>query len=245
MKMLQALVVEDEGLSRRRLEKMVQKHKELNLISDSAKTGVEALRKIKNYDPDLIFMDIELKDFNAFEILTKLGSIEAKIVFVTAFSDYAVRAFDFEAVDYLLKPFTYERFLKAVQKLLQGMKTWTWTRSKIFSWIQGRTLKILLSFLRGTPDTFWMVVPFSTFFHKGYYATFVLTSQKKLVRISLKALENLLPSNFLRINKSIIVNRFHIKELVKNKSSLKIKMKDGNDFFYISDIYRSKVEAFL
>ena len=244
MKMLQALVVEDEGLSRRRLEKMVQKHKELNLISDSAKTGVEALRKIKNYDPDLIFMDIELKDFNAFEILTKLGSIEAKIVFVTAFSDYAVRAFDFEAVDYLLKPFTYERFLKAVAKVTARDENMDLDKIKNFLLDPRADSKDTVVIPEGNTSHFLDGSAVQYIFSQGYYATFVLTSQKKLVRISLKALENLLPSNFLRINKSIIVNRFHIKELVKNKSSLKIKMKDGNDF-YISDIYRSKVEAFL
>lgn len=244
MKVLQALVVEDEGLSRRRLEKMVLRHNNLNLIPDSAKTGVEALRKIKNYDPDLIFMDIELKDFNAFEILTKLGEIPAKIIFVTAFSDYAVKAFEVEAVDYLLKPFTYDRFLKAVSKVTAREEKMDLDKIK----------KILLDPRSDTQNT--VVIPegntsyfmdgntIEYIYSQGYYVNFVIPNQKRLIRISLKALEGILPSNFLRINKSTIINRFHIKELVKNKSSLRITMKDGNDF-NISELYRSKIEAFL
>ena len=63
------------GLARRRLEKMLLAHEKLELIPDSAENGAEALKKIKQYQPDLILLDIELKDFNAFEILSKLGSL--------------------------------------------------------------------------------------------------------------------------------------------------------------------------
>jgi DNA-binding LytR/AlgR family response regulator len=209
MKTLQALVVEDEGLSRRRLEKMVQRHQDLNLIPDSAKTGVEALKKIKTYDPDLIFMDIELKDFNAFEILLKLGEIPARIVFVTAFSDYAVKAFDVEAVDYLLKPFSYERFTKAVSKVAAREDNLDLDKIKsVLLDPRGNTRNTII-IPEGNTSHFIDGTSVEYIYSQGYYVNFVINNQKKLVRISLKALEGILPSNFLRINKSTIVNISH------------------------------------
>ena len=132
MKQLKTLVVEDEGLARRRMEKMVNEHEQLELLEHSARNGHEALRRITEYQPELIFMDIELKDSNAFDVLNKLEPGQWKIIFVTAFNNYASRAFEVEAVDYLLKPYTEERFRKAVQRVLAREENHNLDEMKLF-----------------------------------------------------------------------------------------------------------------
>lgn len=245
MKQLKTLVVEDEGLARRRMEKMVNEHEQLELLEHSARNGHEALRRITEYQPELIFMDIELKDSNAFDVLNKLEPGQWKIIFVTAFNNYASRAFEVEAVDYLLKPYTEERFRKAVQRVLAREENHNLDEMKLFlerNLTHNTQQKLVIP--EGNTKHFLDGDSVHYIFGQGYYANIVMGHQKKLVRISLKALSSLLPSNFCRINKSTIINKSHIRELVRNKHSLKVIMQDQNEF-YVTDNYREHAERFL
>ena len=218
MKQLKTLVVEDEGLARRRMEKMVNEHEQLELLEHSARNGHEALRRITEYQPELIFMDIELKDSNAFDV---------------------------EAVDYLLKPYTEERFRKAVQRVLAREENHNLDEMKLFlerNLTHNTQQKLVIP--EGNTKHFLDGDSVHYIFGQGYYANIVMGHQKKLVRISLKALSSLLPSNFCRINKSTIINKSHIRELVRNKHSLKVIMQDQNEF-YVTDNYREHAERFL
>lgn len=245
MRPLKTLVVEDESLARRGIEKSVREHELLELLEPSAKNGMEALRLIRKYQPELIFMDIELKDTNAFDLLRQLGSRQMKIIFVTAFNNYASSAFDIEAVDYLLKPYSEERFRKAVHRVLELESTQHLDDMKFFL---ERNLPLnpqqKLVIPEGNTRHFLDGNSVYYIFGQGYYANIVMGHQKKLVRISLKALSSLLPSNFCRINKSIIINKTYIRELIRNKHSLKIIMQDQNEY-YVTDNYREHAERFL
>src|SRR5690606_26944363 len=189
MKPLKTLVVEDEALARRRIEKLVEEHEQLELLEHSAKNGPEALRRIREYKPELILMDIELKDSNAFDILNQLEPASRKIIFVTAYNNYAPRAFDIEAVDYLLKPFTEERFRKAVQRVLAREENHNMDDMKNFL---ERNLSLntqqKLVIPEGNTKHFLDGDSVQYIFGQGYYANIVMGHQKKLVRISLKAL---------------------------------------------------------
>lgn len=236
--------MEDEGLSRKRIENMVENHARLNLIRESARNGSDALKKIQSYKPDLIFMDIDLKDSNAFEILEKLSPLNSRVIFVTAFSDYAVRAFEIEAVDYLLKPFSSDRFNKAVNRAISRENYFN--IEEIRNILNARTSqnssKLIIP--EGNTQHFFDGDKIEYICAQGYYVTLIMNRQKKLLRISLKFLEEILSSNFFRINKSTIVNRFHIKELVRHKNSIRIIMNDKSEF-YVTDTYRNNVEFFL
>ena len=244
MIVLQTLVVEDEGLARRRIEKMVLGHDKLELIPDSAENGSEALEKIKQYQPDLILLDIELKDFNAFEILTKISPMTSKIIFVTAYSDYAVKAFDIEAVDYLLKPFTKERFNKAVQKAISREEGFDLEEIKNILVKRGSERSQKLVIPEGNTQHFIDGNAIEYIYAQGYYVNLIMYNQKKLIRISLKLLEDILPSNFSRVNKSTIINRYKIKELIRHKNSLKLIMNDQYEFS-VTEKYREKLEIYL
>lgn len=241
MKKLETLVVEDEGLALRRIESMVAEHQRLHLIEDSAKSGAEALHKIKYYSPDLLLLDIELKDYNIFEILQQIQPISFKIIFTTAYSNYAVKAFDVEAIDYLLKPFTKDRFNQAIQKVLQRSESFNFVKLKtvLDQFSKSYTDKIIIP--EGNTHHFIDRNTIDYIYSQGPYVNVVFCNQKKLIRISLKLLEEILPENFRRINKSTIVNVGKIDRVIKHKSSIHIIMKDQNEFL-ISDSYRENLK---
>jgi len=115
--MIKALIIDDEPLARMIVKEYLQKHKEIELLQE-CNDGFEGLKAIQQYQPDLIFLDIQMPKINGFEMLELIDQPPA-VIFTTAFDEYAIKAFESHAVDYLLKPFSQERFDKAVQKMLE------------------------------------------------------------------------------------------------------------------------------
>jgi two-component system LytT family response regulator len=111
------IVIDDEPLARALIIKLLQAHNEFEVV-DECPDGFEAFKSIQKHQPDLIFLDIQMPRINGFELLEMLDEAPA-VIFTTAFDDYAMKAFENFAVDYLLKPITRERFDKAIQKSLQ------------------------------------------------------------------------------------------------------------------------------
>ena len=114
MKKIRTIIVDDEPLARARIRKLLDKVDYVNVIGEG-KNGREAQRLITDYAPDLAFLDIQMPDFDGFDVLSKSEREDLPfIIFVTAYDQYALRAFDVHAVDYLLKPFDDERFMTAL-----------------------------------------------------------------------------------------------------------------------------------
>lgn len=114
--MKRVIVIDDEGSGRRLIRQYLTKFDDFRLI-DEAKNGIEAVEKINAKKPDLIFLDVQMPGLSGFEVLKHLDEIPS-IIFSTAYDQYAIEAFDVHAVDYLLKPYTKERFEKAISKLI-------------------------------------------------------------------------------------------------------------------------------
>lgn len=114
--MLKVIIIDDEPLARSILIEYLQKFPELELVQE-CNDGFEGLKAIMQWQPDLIFLDIQMPKINGFEML-ELADQPPAVIFTTAFDEYAIRAFEAHAVDYLLKPFSQERFNRAVQKWL-------------------------------------------------------------------------------------------------------------------------------
>ena len=114
--MQKALIIDDERLARNELKKLLLEFPEIEVVGEAA-NATEGLEKIENLSPDLIFLDIQMPKINGFEMLELVDQPPA-IIFTTAFDEYAIKAFENHAVDYLLKPFSKERFSKAIQKWL-------------------------------------------------------------------------------------------------------------------------------
>ena len=112
---LKAILIDDEPLARSILKEYLRFHPEIKVV-DECNDGFEGLKAIMQHQPDLIFLDIQMPKINGFEML-ELVEAPPKIIFTTAFEEFAIKAFEANAIDYLLKPFSRERFDRAVQKL--------------------------------------------------------------------------------------------------------------------------------
>src|SRR5215211_4304156 len=112
--MIRILLIDDEPLARSILLEYLQSHSQMQVVQE-CNDGFEGLKAIMQHQPDLVFLDIQMPKINGFEMLELVEQPPA-VIFTTAYDEYAIRAFDTNAVDYLLKPFSRERFDKAIQK---------------------------------------------------------------------------------------------------------------------------------
>lgn len=229
MKTITVLAIDDEMPALRRLVGMVENHPNL-ILTETARSSAEAGEKIIRMNPDLLLLDIELKDATAFELLTRVKDrFQGDIIFCTAFDKYALKAFDFHAVDYLLKPYSQERFNTAVERIIKKeQKTDLNQIIALLKQSENRNKTLIIpdgnkNYFLDNEKLYYIVAD-------GYYSNFILKDEKKMIRISLKKLEELLPENFVRINKSVIINKNFVTELIVHKTTSKIKMQDKNEF---------------
>lgn len=119
---LQALIVDDEELARQRIRDLLISHSNINVCGE-CRNGLEAVEKIRDDHPDIVFLDINMPDVDGFGVIGEVGRDHMPVViFVSAYDQFAVRAFDEAAVDYLLKPYDRERFDHAVERALERFK---------------------------------------------------------------------------------------------------------------------------
>ncbi len=116
---MKVIVIDDEVLARSIVKEYLQKHPQLQLVAECG-DGFEGLKAIQQHDPDLVFLDIQMPKISGFEMLELLEKPPA-VIFTTAFDEFAIKAFEAHAVDYLLKPFNQERFDKAIDKCLSAL----------------------------------------------------------------------------------------------------------------------------
>ncbi|MGN6295098.1 MAG: LytR/AlgR family response regulator transcription factor [Chitinophagaceae bacterium] len=126
--MSKVIIIDDEPLARSIVKEYLQKHQELELITECG-DGFEGVKAIQQHQPDLIFLDIQMPKINGFEML-ELIEQPPNVIFTTAFDEYAIKAFEAHAIDYLLKPFNQERFDKAVAKWMEQQQNNTNTSAK-------------------------------------------------------------------------------------------------------------------
>src|SRR5678815_828620 len=114
--MYKVIIIDDEPLARSIVKEYLQKHPDLELVQECG-DGFDGVKAIQQHKPDLIFLDIQMPKINGFEMLELIDDPPA-VIFTTAFDEYAIKAFEAHAIDYLLKPFSKERFDKAMNKWL-------------------------------------------------------------------------------------------------------------------------------
>ena len=112
---MKAIIIDDEPLARMMVKEYLQSYPHI-IVAEECNDGFEGMKAIQHHQPDLIFLDIQMPKINGFEMLELIGH-PPQVIFTTAFEEYAIKAFDAHAADYLLKPFSKERFDKAMQKL--------------------------------------------------------------------------------------------------------------------------------
>jgi two-component system, LytTR family, response regulator len=215
-----ALVVDDEPAARRLMKTMLTEHADSIEIVGEAGNGGEAVRLIKELKPDVVFLDIQMPDFTGFEVLEKLDS-KPNIIFTTAYEQYAIKAFDSFSIDYLLKPIKEERLAKSLEKMKEF--------GKLNQPIDVLNLREMIEQIKAPKKStaipikigdriillrFENITHFEA--HDKYVFIFTQDGQKHLTDQTLTALAEKLPDQFLRVQKSFIINREKIKEIHKH-----------------------------
>jgi DNA-binding LytR/AlgR family response regulator len=209
---MRCIIIDDEPLAIELLEDFVSKTPILQLVS-SCSNAVEASVILQNNKIDLIFTDIEMPDFSGIEFIKSLD-IKPLFIFTTAYSHYAVEGFNLNAIDYLVKPVPFHRFLTAVNRAHKLFNLKYETPSNkipikasefIFVKSEYENLKVNLKSIRYIEGL------------KDYIKIFCDTTKPILTLSSLKVFEEKLPANFIRVHRSYIVSLNHINSVQRNR----------------------------
>ncbi len=263
-KIISTLIVDDESPARQRIHELLENQNTFEII-DVCSSGKHAVKAINSNNPDLVFLDIQLQDMNGFDVLEKLNKKNLPfIIFVTAYDEYAIKAFDFHALDYLLKPFSDERFEEALEKAHEQIKKHRigdlnenitqliadFRRSKDTKNQEIKNLKdqyqnrlVIKSarkiFLIKTKNIDWISA-------EGPYVSINVSGKSHLKRGSLKSMQEILdPDDFIRIHRSTIININRIRELHSHfHGEFFITLENGKRF-KLSRSYRENAERIL
>lgn len=225
-------IIDDEPLAQSLLEVYVVKTPFLS-ITGKFSSAVHALEELKSSEVNLIFLDIQMPDFNGLEF-SKQVPTQTKIIFTTAFSEYAIDGYKVNAIDYLLKPFSYSEFLEAAQKALNWFKLIqkadeNTENESFFVKSEYKNIQIFFSdilYIEGLKD---------------YIKIYTQKNSKPIITLmNLKSIEEILPKKlFMRIHRSYIIAINKIKEL--NKSQVKI----GDKIIPIGETYHNDFLHFI
>ncbi|MDX9694940.1 MAG: LytTR family DNA-binding domain-containing protein [Bacteroidales bacterium] len=245
MDKLKAIIVEDELASRETLTSYLIKYcpdVELIAEADSVKSGLEAIKKHK---PDVVFLDIEMPFGNAFDLLEQIEKVDFEVVFVTAYSNYAIQALNMSASYYILKPISIDELVKAVEKITQKRAEQEMpVHSKVLleniQAVNKHNHKIVLPQLNG-----FDVVKINDIIRcqaNDNFTEFYLTNgTKKLISRTLKFYEDLLQDfDFVRVHKSHLINMQYVVKYLKGKGG-QVEMTDGS----VVDVSVNQKASFL
>src|SRR5215472_16213965 len=222
---IEALVVDDESLARRNLTVLLRRDPDIGSVAECA-SGLEAVEEIRKSKPDLVFLDVQMPECGGFDVLELLGSdLPPTIIFVTAYDEYALRAFEAGALDYLLKPFDDARFGRALnrakERLAHYLPAQPRAAQRLIVRNQGQVLFLSVA------DIDWIEAA-------GYYACVHVGSDTHILRRSLSELEqDLGGEQFIRIHRSVVVNLERVRGL---------ELQPGGDY---EVVLRSKVRLRL
>lgn len=208
---MKALIVDDEALARERVRTLLSAEAGVAIVGECS-GGREAVESIIEHKPELVFLDVQMPDLDGFQVLEALGEDDLPaIVFVTAYDEYAVRAFDVHAVDYLLKPIEPERFAKTLARVRETLGDKSDGRIEALL----DTLPLDRLVIR-TRDKVFFLKPSQVDWVEadGKHVKLHAGRETHVVRQQLKRLEpRLAPHGFVRVHRSAIVNVDRIKEL--------------------------------
>ncbi|MCR5365555.1 MAG: LytTR family DNA-binding domain-containing protein [Prevotella sp.] len=233
MSTLTCIIVDDEPLAVRLLESYVEKTPDLTLLA-SFTDSINALNAVKEQKPDLLFLDIQMPNMDGMELAHSLPE-ETRVVFTTAFKEYAFESYEVNALDFLLKPIRYNKFIAAVDKARklhtpQASTPQSETPNTVFIRVDGEWQNINIDdivYVNGMKD----------------YVLFYLDNQPKalITHLTMKAVEEMLPKEkFLRVHRSYIVAIDKISKVDRNDC-----IYIGEEIIHIPDGYLPAFRAFL
>lgn len=199
---IRAAVVDDEPLARSNLKILLTRDPDVQLVSECA-SGAEALREIRKRRPELVFLDVQMPECDGFDVLEQLGGdLPAALVFVTAYDQYALQAFEAGALDYLLKPFSNERFARALKRAKERVA-------------QGRPSKLERVAIKNASEVLFLKIAEIDWIEAAdYYVCLHVGAKAHLLRRSMAEIEEEFSrETFCRAHRSAIVNLEKVRRL--------------------------------
>ncbi len=239
MNNLKAIVVDDERLARKELILLLQEFNNISIVAEADDVN-SAVVEIEKHNPDVIFLDIQMPGKSGFDLLNSID-VTAKVIFVTAFDEFAIRAFEINALDYLLKPINPERLQSSIERLIQSeSETNEYENLKLLNYDDHLLLNInsKLKFIK--IDS---IVSISA---AGDYSKIIYADGKKgLTLKTMKEWEKRLPTKyFCRIHRSNIVNLNFIEHLEEwFNNSYKVYLKNSSDPLEMSRRYVANLKS--
>lgn len=217
---IRTLIVDDEALARERIRQLLQNEAEIEIIGECAE-GQAAVAAIRKEKPDLVFLDIQMPELDGFGILEAIGTESAPvIVFVTAHDQFALKAFEVHAVDYLLKPFDRERFQTALRHALGQVKNREGDLvarrlSAVIAELKAPAKAADRLAIKSNGRIFFVKVDDINWLDAAHnYVELHVGKESHLLRQTVEAIEARLPAEkFVRISRSVIVNTERVKQL--------------------------------
>jgi len=246
---IKVLIIDDEPLARERIKNLLENEVDIEVIDESG-NGFEALSKIQEKKPELVFLDVRIPEMNGFEIIEQIDEENIPhIIFVSAHEKYALRAFEMHALDYLLKPFDENRFQQALcrareriqirktgeitcrlKELIHNVKSEHKYLDRLVIKTEGRI------FFIKTDEINWIEAA-------GNYITLYLDNEKYLMRETMNCMEARLdPGKFIRVHRSKIVNIERIKEIQSWFNGEHLIILDNGTELNLSRKYKEKMK---
>ncbi len=227
------LIIDDEKLARELLHEYLEGYPEIEVIGECAK-GNEAVEKINKLKPDLIFLDVQMPGMNGFDVLEEIDH-EPYVIFTTAYDQYAIKAFEKNAVDYLLKPLDQERFRIAVNRALKRKTADTGSIEELLRSIKSDRGKNFEShiFVQKSEKLFNLPVEEIVYLEASGDYTVITTKNDQFVSSSgIGKLEEIMdPDTFIRVHRSTIINLNCLKEIERHfNGGMIVKMQSGKSF---------------
>lgn len=247
--MLRAVVIDDiEKIRKENIAIIKSSCPSISIIgqADSVASGIKLIQQLA---PDLVFLDVEMADGTGFDLLQKLSPISFKVIFITGYEDFAIRAFRFSAIDYLLKPLDRQELMEAVKKAEDslGKEVFDMKLHNLFSNLERP--KNLQKLILKTSDKIYSIniqdiVNCES--DKNYTTFYFINAPKLVVSTNLKEYETLLtPHNFFRTHKSHLINMAYFDHFIKseggntivmkNKSAIPLSVRKKEEFMILLD----------
>jgi two-component system, LytTR family, response regulator len=246
--MIHAVVADDEVLARQKLRQLLRGDRDIEIVGESA-TALETIELVRAANPQLLFLDIHMPGMDGFDVLGALSGKKEiappQVIFTTAYDQYAVRAFEVNAVDYLLKPFTHERLRAAIQRIREQSQAWpqdigsgngpavnAHTNRVVFK-SRGRILFLPISDIR------WIGA-------EGNYVRLSTATENHLLRETMAHMEERLdPREFLRVHRSFIVNLKYVKEVRREPDGDSVVIMDSGHKVALGRSFRASLNQQL
>jgi two-component system, LytTR family, response regulator len=246
---MRIVIADDEVLARQKLRQLLRSEPDVEIVGECA-TARETIELVRAAKPDLLFLDIRMPDMDGFDVLGALTNEQPallpQIIFTTAYDQYAVRAFEYNAADYLLKPFTQDRLCTSVQRVRARRADADQGTNGRAADVAGGNYKNRIVFKSRGRIVFLPVEDIRWIGAEENYVRISTSNESHLLRETMSRLETTLdPEVFLRVHRSSIVNLHYVKEVKSDADGESMVVLTGGEKIAMSRGYRMRIQKLL